>query len=60
MDLVETIKKKAISYEGTQYRRVRKIAEETNKSFSSQMCNSFKDNNLLVKGLKGINSLIQI
>ena len=54
-------KKKAISFEGAQYRRVRKIAEEHNRrNLSMHQTNSVPEDDTLIKGLIGMNNLIQI
>lgn len=56
---MEKNKKKAVSFEGAQYRRVRKLAEEHNKRhFSAQ--NSFLqiEDETLRKGLVGSNKMV--
>ena len=53
-------KKKAISFEGAQYRRVRKMAEQHNRRhFSAQSAQGLEDQTL-IKGLIGMNNLIEI
>ena len=54
-------KKKALSYEGAQYRRVRKIAEQFNqKNHSVNKVSFVSDGDELIKGLTGINGLVAI
>lgn len=51
-------KKKAISFEGAQYRRVRKLAEEHNKRHHSVQQTTVHEDENLIRGLIGMNNLI--
>ena len=54
-------KKKALSYEGAQYRRVRKMAEQFNqKNHSVNKVSFVGDGDELIKGLTGMNNLVAI
>ena len=55
-------KKKAVSFEGAQYRRVRKLAEEHNRRHYSvyQTAQNKKEDDTLIRGLIGMNNLIEI
>ncbi len=54
-------KKKAVSFEGAQYRRVRKLAEEHNRRhYSAQHPVTQKEDETLIRGLVGMNNLLQI